>query len=54
MATPMPEPRIIDAFVAVGAEVEDVVALLGEPGRKLVLEVNAGVVGGHYDAHGLF
>ena len=49
-----PVARIIDALVAVGAEVEDVVALCREPGRKLVLEVDAGVVGGHYDAHGLF
>jgi hypothetical protein len=27
------------------------VALLAEPSRKLVLEVDAGMVGGEYDAH---
>jgi hypothetical protein len=27
-------------------------ALLAKPVRKLVLEVDAGVVGGQYDAHG--
>jgi hypothetical protein len=45
------EARIIDAFVAMGAKVDDVVALLAEPSRKLVLEVDAGMVGGEYDVH---
>ena len=45
------ESRIIDAFGAVGAEVDDLVALLGEPAGELVLEVVAGMVGGEGDAH---
>ena len=45
------ELRIIDAFMAMGAEVEHLVTLLGEPARELVLEVDAGMVGGEYDAH---
>ena len=46
-----PKPRIIDTLMAVRAEVEDLVALLREPARKLVLEVDASMVGGEYDAH---
>ena len=46
--------RVIDAFMAVGAEVEQLVTLLGEPGRQLVLEVDAGMVGGEDYAHGAF
>jgi hypothetical protein len=36
----------------VGAEVEDFVTLLCEPGGKLVLEKITGMVGAEDDAHG--
>src|SRR5688500_11445099 len=42
---------VIDRRCRVGAEIEHFVTLLGEPGRKLVLEKIAGVVGAQDDAH---
>ena len=42
---------IIDAFVSVSSEVENVVPLLGEPGDKLVLQVDTCVVSSKHDAH---
>jgi len=43
---------IIDALVAMGTKVEDVVTLLAKPGREFVLEVDAGMIGGEDNAHG--
>ena len=42
---------IIDAFVAVGAEVEYLMAVLAKPAGNQVLEVDSGMVGGKCDAH---
>ena len=47
----MPHIRIIDAFVAVGTEIEHLVALIAEPAGNQVLEVDAGMIGGKGDAH---
>jgi hypothetical protein len=44
--------RIIDAFRGIGPEVDDLVALLAQPSRELVLEGKPGMVGGKGDAHG--
>ena len=45
--------RVVDAFGAVGPEVGDVMALLAQPGGKLVLELVTGMVGVVCDAQGL-
>jgi hypothetical protein len=48
---PRPEFGVIDAVGAVGAEVGDLMPGLSQPGGKLVLQGEAGMIGGKGDAH---